>query len=45
MIAPAVPFADVTLARRLERTEAEANARFVDARARRFPASRARSMR
>ena len=33
------PFADVELARRLERAEAESNARFVDARARLTPAS------
>ena len=33
------PFADVELARRLERAEAESNARFVDARARLAPAS------
>lgn len=33
------PFADVALARRLERAEAESNARFVDARARLTPAS------
>lgn len=36
------PFADVTLSRRLERTEAEANARFVEARASLFPSSGAR---
>ena len=37
-IAGAVPFSDVALSRRLERTEAEANARFVEARASLFPA-------
>jgi hypothetical protein len=36
------PFADVNLSRRLERTEAEANARFVEARASMFPKSGAR---
>jgi len=35
----AVPFADLALARRLERAEAASNARFVEARARLFPAS------
>jgi hypothetical protein len=37
--AAAVPFADVALARRLERAEAVSNARFVEARARISPAS------
>lgn len=35
---PAYPFADLELARRLERTEGRANAAFVDARARLHPA-------
>lgn len=35
----AYPLADLSLARRLERAEADANARFVEARARVFPAS------
>ncbi len=35
------PFSDLTLARRLERTEAQSNARFVEARARLFPNSSA----
>jgi hypothetical protein len=34
---PVFPFADLALARRLERTEAVGNARFVEARARLFP--------
>jgi len=37
--AAAVPFADLALARRLERAEAASTARFVEARARLFPAS------
>src|SRR5438128_4477873 len=36
------PLADLALARRLERAEAHANARFVEARARLFPSSGAR---
>ena len=36
------PFADLSLARRLERTEAQSNIDFVEARARAFPESRAR---
>jgi len=36
------PFADTTLARRLERAEAHSNARFVEARAKLFPESGAR---
>jgi hypothetical protein len=35
----AFPFADLTLSRRLERAEALSNARFVESRARVFPAS------
>ena len=34
------PFADIDLARRLERTEARGNVEFVEARARAFPGSR-----
>lgn len=37
----AYPFADLSLSRRLERTEAQSNIDFVEARARAFPASRA----
>lgn len=36
---PVMVFSDLTLARRLEKTEARANARFVEARARAFPNS------
>jgi hypothetical protein len=39
--ASAVPFADLALARRLERAEATSSACFVEARARLFPSSRA----
>ena len=39
--AAAVPFADLALARRLERAEATSSAGFVEARARLFPSSRA----
>jgi len=38
----AYPFADLALSRRLERTEAQSNIDFVEARARAFPESRAR---
>ena len=38
------PFADLTLARRLERAEAQSNIDFVEARARAFPGSRAQHL-
>lgn len=38
---PSFPFADLSLSRRLERTEAQSNIDFVEARARAFPESRA----
>lgn len=41
---PVYPFADLTLARRLERAEAQSNLDFVEARARAFPDSRAQHL-
>jgi hypothetical protein len=38
------PFSDLSLARRLERAEAQGNIEFVEARALAFPDSRARSI-
>ena len=38
---PSYPFADLGLSRRLERTEAQSNLDFVEARAKAFPESRA----
>ena len=41
---PSYPFADLALSRRLERTEAQSNIDFVEARAKAFPGSRARHL-